>query len=558
MRLTRRLGLVIAVAVVPIVAIELYNAYSLIERERAKSHQIALEYARHAGWEMERILGGLRGVMQAVAISPIVRSEDWTTCDQFLKAVIAETPQVTAFAVADQTGLIRCGPGSQSVSIADRTYFKEALNGAQVVVGDFTIGRYSKRPVLPLAVPAALTSGDEAVVVASIDLEWLSNSLIERGAPPGGSVTMADRGGTIVARHPQPEKFVGTRIPEAYLHLVREPSEGTIELTSQDGTPSVVGYLPISTVPKDIYVSAGLSLDYSYSGIYAATLRSMIVITLAVLIAILASSLLSRRFIATPVSRLVAAAERWRSGDLKAKSDVRGSDEFGTLGQTLDEAIEQARLREERITLLVREVTHRVKNQMAVMLSMARHVAKNSDTVATFQKTFSDRIMAMSRSHDLVFSGADDARMAVLILSQIEPFGVGTRAHISGPDVWVTAQSSQHLGMAIHELATNAVKYGAWSNSTGRVEITWTVTGEPAALRLEWKEHDGPSVMPRRTVGFGSTVLESVVGPALGGWAELKFEASGLRWICEFVGHFRATPIDPQVARDFGSKASRS
>jgi hypothetical protein len=209
---------------------------------------------------------------------------------------------------------VRCGPGSQSgVTIADRTHFKEALAGAEFVVGDYMIGRSSHRPVLPLAVPVPSMGGAGPIVVASIDLQWLSRSLAHRGAPPQGSITMADRNGIIIARQPQPERFVGTRIPEPYLHLLYERSEGTIEVTSQDSTPRVLGYQPLSTIPKDIYISSGVGVDYSYSGIYAATLRSMVVIALTMLSAILASSLFGRRFIAQPVARLVAAAEKWRA-----------------------------------------------------------------------------------------------------------------------------------------------------------------------------------------------------------------------------------------------------
>jgi two-component sensor histidine kinase len=546
MRLTQRLALVIAVAVAPIIAIEGYNAYSLIEQEQAKSRQLAQDYARHAAWEMQRMLDGLRGVMRTVALSPIVRSQDWATCQGFLEDVLADLPELASAAVADASGRVRCGTGSDTaISIADRSYFSRAIAGESFVVGEYMIGHVSGRAVLPLAVPVQSPAGAVAgLVVAAIDLDWLSGSLAERGLPPDGSLTMADGNGMIIARQPLPERFVGTRIPETYLYLLREPAEGAIEVISQDGTRRVLGYNPLGARPEGIYVSAGLGVDYSYAGLYAAAARSLIVVGLAVLIAIVASSVVSRRFIARPVARLVATAERWRAGDLKAKSELQGDDEFGTLGEALDQAIDQARQREERITILVREVTHRVKNQMAVMLSMARQVAKSSDTVQGFQKAFSDRIMAMSRSHDLVFSaGSDDARLAILILSQLEPFAIGTRVHLSGPELWVTAQSAQHIGMAIHELATNAAKHGAWSNPKGRVEVTWTIEGaNPPVLRLSWKEHDGPLVMPRAALGFGSTILESVVGSALGGWSELQFEASGVKWTCEFSGHFSVTP----------------
>jgi two-component sensor histidine kinase len=158
--------------------------------------------------------------------------------------------------------------------------------------------------------------------------------------------------------------------------------------------------------------------------------------------------------------------------------------------------------------------------------------------------------MAMARSHDLVFGAAEEAQLAVLILSQLEPFAVGARVDISGPDVRLTAQSAQYIGMAIHELATNSAKYGAWSVPDGRVTIAWSLlNGGSNTLRIAWKEHSGVTVMPRSAMGFGSTVLESVVGPALGGWSELKFEPSGVSWTCEFSGHFDEKPsAQPKVA----------
>jgi two-component sensor histidine kinase len=493
---------------------------------------------------MQRLLEGVRSVMRTVALAPATRQMDWRTCRDFIDVIQGDLQQVTSIGVADAAGTIVCGKGFQAgISVADRPYFAAAVSGEEFVVGEYTVGRVSGRAVLPLAAPIHAQHEVAGVVIAVVDLEWLSASLAERGLPEGGSITLADRDGTIIARQPLPERFVGTRIPDTYQHLLHEPAEGALELTSQDGTQRVLGYKPLGIAPEGIYISAGLSVDYSYAGIYAATIRALVVTALAVVAAILASAIISRRFIAGPVARLVATAERWRAGDLKARSEVRGDDEFGTLGEVFDQAIEQARRREERIIMLMREVTHRVKNQMAVMLSMARQVGRNSATVGEFQKAFSDRIMAMSRSHDLVFTGGEDARLAVLILSQLEPFAVGPRMSLAGPEVWINAQSAQHLGMAIHELATNAVKYGAWSTPAGHVDVSWSILeGDPQALRLVWKEQGGPPVLPRSAMGFGSTVLESVVGPALGGWSELTFEAGGVRWTCEFTGHFSATP----------------
>ncbi len=418
MRLTQRLGLVIAVAVAPIVAIEVYNAYSLIGQERVKGLTLAQEFERHAAWEMQRMFDGVRGLMRTVTLAPTVRQMDWPGCNAYMSDIEGDLPQIASFGIADPAGRIVCGKGFQAgISVADRPYFIRALSGEEFVVGDHTVGRVTGRSVLPLASPIRARGNITGVVIAVVDLDWMSASLAERGLPEGGSITMADRNGTIIARQPMPERFVGTRIPDAYLHLLDEAREGALEVTSQDGTKRLLGYKPVGIEPEGIYISAGLSVDYSYAGIYAATVRALVVVALAVLAAILASAIISRRFIAKPVARLAETAERWRAGDLKARSEVRGDDEFGILGEALDQAAEQARQREERITVLMREVTHRVKNQMAVMLSMARQIGRNSSSVAQFQKAFSDRVMAMSRSHDLVFVGGEEARLAVLIAS---------------------------------------------------------------------------------------------------------------------------------------------
>lgn len=118
MRLTQRV-VGPAAAIVPIVAVDLYNAYYLIERKRVETHRSALDYSRYAAWEIQRLLVGLRGVMQAVAISPLLR--ELALCEKFASDILAQSPQLASLAVGDQAGLVRCGPGSQTgITVADR------------------------------------------------------------------------------------------------------------------------------------------------------------------------------------------------------------------------------------------------------------------------------------------------------------------------------------------------------------------------------------------------------------------------------------------------------
>ena len=102
---------------------------------------------------------------------------------------------------------------------------------------------------------------------ATLDLAWISRELLTRGIPAGGNVTLADRNGVILARQPAPDEFVGTRIPDAFMHLVSAPEPGALELTSQDGTRRILGYVPVAYQRQGLYVSAGLSAEQAFAAI---------------------------------------------------------------------------------------------------------------------------------------------------------------------------------------------------------------------------------------------------------------------------------------------------
>lgn len=191
---------------------------------------------------------------------------------------------------------------------------------------------------------------------------------------------------------------------------------------------------------------------------------------------------------------------------------------------------------ERRIRLLMREVNHRVKNQFAVILSMIRETTKRSSDPEQVEAQIRDRIMALSRSHDLlVNSNWAGTGLRELVGEHLSPFGGEKGVEISGPDVTLHASAVQHLGIAFHELATNSAKYGALS-SGGTLAIHWSVgPGEDGErrLRLVWEERSPAETVAdgngKRT-GFGTVVLQRVTPQALGGAAELTREPGLFRW----------------------------
>lgn len=183
---------------------------------------------------------------------------------------------------------------------------------------------------------------------------------------------------------------------------------------------------------------------------------------------------------------------------------------------------------ENRIRMLMREVNHRVKNQFAVILSMIRETGKHTTTIVEFEKQIRNRIMALSRSQDLLVDGDwRGANLADLVDNQIRPFAAEHRVQISGEPFILSTVAVQNLGMAFHELATNSAKHGALSSPGGTVEIGWTASDR---FRLTWKESNGPTVGMASRGGFGRIVLERIAPLALSGVGHLNFEPNGITW----------------------------
>jgi two-component sensor histidine kinase len=185
--------------------------------------------------------------------------------------------------------------------------------------------------------------------------------------------------------------------------------------------------------------------------------------------------------------------------------------------------------------MLMHELSHRSKNLMAVVQAIARQTVRRATSFDEFETSFLGRIQSLARAHDLlVKENWRGAALAEVIRTQLQDVSsLDGRIDISGPPVTLTNSAAQSLATAIHELAANARRHGALSNSSGRVRIGWEIAGtgaEARVLRLSWEESGGPPVAPRARSGFGSHVLESMTGSAPGRNASLEFAPQGVRW----------------------------
>jgi PAS domain S-box-containing protein len=179
--------------------------------------------------------------------------------------------------------------------------------------------------------------------------------------------------------------------------------------------------------------------------------------------------------------------------------------------------------------LLMRELTHRTKNLLSVVQSIANQTAASSP--ADFVERFSQRIQALSASQDLlVRSEWRGVEIEDLVRTQLAHFAdlIGERIMIEGPPLTVTPSAAQSIGMALHELATNAGKYGSLSGDHGSVSIDWRIDDDE--FSIGWIEHDGPCVKPPKRRGFGSTIISAVAEANVGGEVELNYESTGVIW----------------------------
>lgn len=201
--------------------------------------------------------------------------------------------------------------------------------------------------------------------------------------------------------------------------------------------------------------------------------------------------------------------------------------------------VTETKAAEDHIRFLMREISHRSKNLITVIQSIARRTARTASSLDEFFRRFEPRLQGLAASHDvLVSSDWRGAPLMDLVRQHLAPFVdiQSTRLAIHGPSVLVKPEAAQALGLALHELATNASKYGALSAADGTVSICWTIdpTESSRQLSLRWVEQGGPPVEAPTRKGFGYVVVQDMVARTLDGNVIMEFARTGLIWSCSF------------------------
>jgi two-component sensor histidine kinase len=202
---------------------------------------------------------------------------------------------------------------------------------------------------------------------------------------------------------------------------------------------------------------------------------------------------------------------------------------------------------EQQRNALNAELDHRVKNVLATVSAVVSHAHQGSGSLAKFVAALNGRIRSMAATHELLSSRQwQGLSLMDLVRRELAPYATRNNTEIYGPDVVLRAEAGQALAMVLHELATNAAKYGALSSKKGRVSVRWDrrLNGQPSRLVLEWQEIGGPRVIAQGNPSYGTSTIRDLIPYEFGGMVDLVFATEGVQCRLELPADWLSDAAD--------------
>ena len=414
---------------------------------------------------------------------------------------------------------------------------RRAIEIGQLQISDVFIGAALRIPVVTVEIPVRRDGKPPLALTVVMDPRIFLPLFEQWNLPEGWLAGLIDRKGNFVARSLEHDTMVGKPASEGFRTAARQSREGWREFISVEGNAISNGHVTshLSGWVMGVAVERGLFEAPIRRTILIAGLAGGGATLLSMLLAIWAA-----RRIAAPIEQIEQG-----SHDLLLRRSItfqstgvpevdRALETFSTTARVLERHERDRDEREAHVRLIMRELSHRSKNLLAIVLAIARQTARHTASFEDFETRFNSRIQALADAHDLLVEQQwSGALLHDLVSAQLSAFGLD-RVACRGAPVMLRTEAVQNVALALHELATNASKYGSLSVPAGKVEIDWAIepggTGE-RSLRLTWREVGGPPVGEPAQKGFGCFVLERVTVNALGE-GRLEFDPAGLAWTC--------------------------
>jgi len=528
MRLRIRVFLLMLIALVPAVAIQLYNEFDLRQRRETEVREATLEGARLVAANMSAVLEGSRQLLVALAELPAIQSLDRNRCAETLGMLLAAAlPAYANIAVADMNGNLVC-LGRQPLvkdlpGVSDRTYFRDAKQTGAFVIGEYAVSRSRNERILPVAQPILRENEMVGVLIAGLDLEWLQQHFGRLPLQEGTVLTITDRDGTILVSLPAGQHWVGQEIPSAHQSYVLGDMDHTAELTDLDGLVRVFAYAPVNHPPLGFAVAIGVDKQRALAPIDAATVRGLSLILGGLMIGMAAAWAFNRYFIDQPVNVLLETTRRWTAGDYGARVGVKSAktelEELGHSFDTMAERLQQHLLQKD---MLLREVNHRIMNSLQLLssvLGLQRRRMADPEAVAQFDQA-RRRIQSMAVVHRRL--SRHDAAEALDFQSFIQELiteiarsvgagEVGGAIEVDIAPIRLPSDKLIPLALIVFELMTNALKYARVPKEGTMLRVS-CVVGEDGTLKLQVKD-SGPGLPAdfEQKKGIGMQLVSTLV-----------------------------------------------
>ncbi|WP_127145099.1 sensor histidine kinase [Pelagibacterium montanilacus] len=522
------LALLMAIILVPVLAFSgvLLQRNNIAQEEVVETFTVAT--TRSVLQSVEREIAGMITTLRVLATVESLADNDLARFHGHAQAALEGTGSDLILIDENFNQLLntRVPYGSPLSPMSDPSSARRALETTDAVVSPLFWGNTAEDWVFNVMIQRPGGGGGREVVILTQNAGNLANALLTRELATGWHVALVDGTNTVIAASQDTAEsgeqlFVplvegsGTSLRWREREVEGE-SYKTITQRSVLTGWYVVAWAPVSVVASPLRTTL---LWLVFGGLAIAGLAALVASVVA-------------RQIARPVRGLARQARSFGAGEPIAPVDYPVK-ELALVSTALADAAEKRREADAEVRFLMRELAHRAKNQLSVISSMAKQTAQGSASVEQFIENFQHRIIGLARSTDLlVTQGATGIGLRELIKTQIDPFRPEDPARIvkTGPAVRLNVQAAQVLGMAAHEMATNASKYGAFSVPDGRLEVNWNRAGG-ARLHLSWREHLPGFVPPSDRKGFGTVVLTKMVGGTLAADVERLVHDDGIEWV---------------------------
>ena len=519
-----------------VVPMLIFTAFLLAElgaKEAAALERRTLREARSVGGKIEPILAEMRTTLQAVASAPELRSGDFRTFHSRTREALSQSNIFVIVLDGEGNQLLNTRtPFDQPLGkTSNMDAFAEVLENGDFTVSDVFLGKTSGKLVFNVMHPLKFGLDNPArIIITTKNADELGEAIQTDGLPEGWQTAVLDKSGNVVSAT-DPDLEVGVPPPFYSRQIEGGLRLGGIYRGDFDGVPGIAARVafnnwqwsaivwgPTSTAQATI-LSTWKKLIYGGLGLFA--------------LSILATYFVARSLSAS-IRRLARMADRMGEGGIVSpiSSNIN---EFNIVAKTLSTASFDRDRAEEQLRIVMDELAHRSKNLMAVIQATIRQSARGATSVDEFKEVIVGRIGGLGRSIDLLTQTHwKNISLEGLVRHHLQNFmNSDAQLTVTGKPILLKSDAVQNIGLALHELATNAVKYGSLSTPKGSVDISWeTFSGsdDSEQLKLTWVENGGPQSAPPEKSSFGTQITTTHMEAAFNGTVELEYPPEGLRW----------------------------